>query len=145
MKTSVTAETDEREQIAETRAAFGSALQRGDAAAASGHYTEGAKLLAPSSEPIRGRTEIEAFWKAGVEAGLSEIELEALAVESRDRIVFETGRYALRVRPADGSTVVDRGTYVLVHERQEDGRWRRALEMLNPETGPGHDHGARPG
>jgi hypothetical protein len=32
--------------------------------------------------------------------------------------------------------VVDSGTYVLVHERQDDGTWRRAVEMFSPSEPP---------
>lgn len=122
--------------IGETRAAFVAALKDGDAKAASHVYADEARLLAPSAELIQGREAIEAFWRAGLEAGISEVELEALELERQGRLAYEIGRYALRLEPTDGGTVVDRGKYVLVHERQPDGSWRRAVEMFNPEGPP---------
>lgn len=120
--------------IDESRAAFVAALQAGDARAASAVYTADAQLLPPSTELVEGRPAIEAFWQAGIDAGLSAVELEQLKLECDGRFAYEIGRYALRLRPADGESVVDRGKYVLVHARQDDGSWRWAVEMFNPDA-----------
>ena len=122
--------------IAAMRAAFVDALARGDAAAAAAVYTETARLLPPESEPMEGRPAIEAFWRAGIESGIAEVELEARELDQRDGLAYEIGRYALRLRAADGGTIVDRGKYVLVHRRQPDGTWRRAVEMFSPDGQP---------
>jgi uncharacterized protein (TIGR02246 family) len=123
------------EAIAESRAAFVAALKDGDARGASAVYAEDAKMLAPSAELLYGREAIEAFWGAGVQAGISDVELDAIELERDDALAYEIGRYALRVHAADG-TVVDRGKYVLVHQRQADGSWRRAVEMFSPDAAP---------
>jgi ketosteroid isomerase-like protein len=122
--------------IAGARAAFLAALRRGDAEAASAVYTDGARLLAPSAELFEGRAAIAAFWRAGLEAGISAVELEALELERNGSVAYEIGRYALRLQPAEGGTVVDRGKYALVHERQDDGSWLRAVEAFNPDAPP---------
>ena len=122
--------------IAETRAAFVAALNLGDATAASAVYADDARLLAPSAELMQGRDAIEAFWRAGVAAGVSEVELETLSLERRDGHAYEIGRYALRLQPGGEAAVVDRGKYVLVHELQIDGRWRWVVEMFNPDGPP---------
>jgi ketosteroid isomerase-like protein len=122
--------------IAETRAVFVGALNNGDAKAAAHVYAEEARLVAPSGEPITGRESIEAFWRAGLEAGMCDVELEALELERRGRVAYEIGRYSLRLEPAEGGTVIDRGKYVLVHERQKDGSWQWAVEMFNPDAPP---------
>jgi uncharacterized protein (TIGR02246 family) len=119
--------------FAETRAAFLAALAAGDAKAAASVYAEDARLLAPGAEPMRGRDTIEAFWRAGLEAGLAALAFEPSEVEGGERLAYELGRYELRLRPAEGGTVVERGRYLLVHARREDGAWRRAVEMLNPD------------
>lgn len=125
---------EEQGAIAATRAAFIAALRDGDAAAAAAVYADDATLLPPSAEPLKGREAITAFWRAGVEAGISEVELDALELEREERLAYEIGRYALRLQPADSGTVVDRGRYVLVHARQADGTWRRAVEMFSPDA-----------
>jgi ketosteroid isomerase-like protein len=122
--------------IATTRAAFVEALARGDATAAAAVYTDRARLLPPAAEAMEGRDAIEAFWKAGIESGVSEVELETMAFDSRGSLAYEIGRYALRLRDVNGGTVVDCGKYVLVHQRQLDGTWRRAVEMFSPDMPP---------
>jgi uncharacterized protein (TIGR02246 family) len=122
--------------IARTRADFVVALRGGDAAAASAVYADDAQLLAPSAEVFAGRDAIAAFWQAGLEAGIAEVELEELTLTGGESIAWEVGRYTLRLEPADEKPVVDRGKYLLVHEKQQDGSWRRAVEMFNPDAPP---------
>ena len=105
-------------------------------------YAEGARLLAPSAEVFEGREAIAAFWRAGIESGIKHVELESLEVEERGDLAHEIGRYLLRLEPAEGDVVLDRGKYLLVHERQQDGSWRWAVEMFNPEATPGPNPGA---
>ena len=121
--------------IAKARADFVAALQCGDVAAASAVYAEDAQLLAPSAELFEGREAIAAFWQAGLEAGIAGVELEELRLQRSEGVAWEVGEYALRLEPADGAAVVDRGKYLLVHERQDDGSWRWAVEMFNPQEG----------
>ena len=122
--------------IRDTRAAFVAALRAGDAFAASAVYAEQARLLPPSAELLHGRAAIEAFWRAGIDAGISDAELKPLSLERFDGVAYEIGRYTLRLRGDDGNVVVDRGKYLLVHERQHDRSWRWAAEMFSPEGPP---------
>jgi ketosteroid isomerase-like protein len=130
-------ETDDDVTRAGSRArgTFIDAISRGDAVEASSLYTDDARLLAPAAPPIRGRLAIERYWRTGVEAGVHDVELELVAIEARDRIAYELGRYAIAV-DGEGRDVVDRGDYLLVHERQDDGSWRWSVEMFNPDAPP---------
>jgi ketosteroid isomerase-like protein len=121
------------EAIARGRAAFVAALNAGRSADAAMLYAEDARLLAPSAEVIEGRDAIEAFWRAGLQSGLAEIQLDQLELDPRDGVAYEIGRYTLRFAPSEGGPVVDRGNYLLVHRRQADGGWRRAIETFNPD------------
>ncbi len=114
------------------RAAFRAAIALGDAAGASALYAANARLVAPAVEPMRGRSAVEAFWRAGIDAGICEVELDPIEQEHGDSIACEVGRYLLRVRPSEGPAVVERGHYVVILGRATDGSWLRALEMLNP-------------
>ena len=122
------------EALAESRAAFLAALREGDAEAAAELYAPGAWLLPPEARPIEGLEAIAAFWRAGLEAGMTSLELETDAIGGGERFAYELGRYRLRLEPADGDDVVDRGSYLLVHAQQPDGSWRRAVEMLRSEA-----------
>jgi ketosteroid isomerase-like protein len=89
---------------------------------------------------IAGRQAIEEFWCAGIEVGITQAEFETAEVHRQNGLAYEIGHYALRLE-ADGGDVVDRGKYVLVHERQEDGSWLGAVEMFNPDDAPGPARG----
>jgi uncharacterized protein (TIGR02246 family) len=121
------------DQISATRSTFVEALERGDAEAAAAVYSDDARLLAPSAELLEGRAAICAFWRAGLDAGVSHVELDPVQLERVDGLAYEIGRYALLLEPPGGATVVDRGKYVLVHALQRDGSWRRAVEMFSPD------------
>jgi uncharacterized protein (TIGR02246 family) len=120
--------------LAESRAAFVAALARADAAAACAVYTDDARLLAPSAEVIHGREAIERFWQAGIDSGVTAVALDVLEVARGIGLAYEIGRYALWLD--SGGDEAERGAYVLVHERQTDGSWRRAVEMFNPQRPP---------
>lgn len=128
--------------ISATRTAFVVALTGGDARAAAACYTDTARLVAPSADLMEGRAAIEAFWKAGLEAGISRVELEPFEVERRGGLAYEIGRYALQLTALDGGTVIDRGSYLLVLARQGDGSWERAVEMFSPAAPPARTVGA---
>lgn len=124
---------DSDSDIREAQASFLAALDRRDAKGAAAAYSVDAQLLPPFAEVMAGRDAIEAFWQAGLDTGLAGVEFESLKLERTDQIAYEVGRYAMHVCPAEGESVADRGTYVLVHQRQDDGTWRRAVEMFGPE------------
>jgi uncharacterized protein (TIGR02246 family) len=119
--------------IREAQASFLAALDRRDAKEAAAVYAPDARLLPPFADAMVGRDAIEAFWQAGLDTGLASVEFESLKLARSDRIAYEVGRYAMHLRPEEGESVADRGTYVLVHERQPDGSWRRVVEMFGPE------------
>jgi ketosteroid isomerase-like protein len=102
-----------------------------------------AQTVRAAADCMEGREAITAFWKAGIESGISAVDLEPREIERRDGLAYEIGRYALRLRTADGGTVIDRGNYLLVHERQPDGTWQRAVEMFSPCAPPARSRGAR--
>jgi ketosteroid isomerase-like protein len=120
-------------ELAAAREVFTHALRTGDAEGVSAAYADEAKLLAPSTELVEGRPEIEAFWRAGIESGIAEFTLEPTVVEEREGIAYEIGTYRLALGTGE-NRVVDEGRYALVHERAPDGSWQRTVEMFNPNT-----------
>jgi len=113
--------------------ALAAALERGDAAAAAALYAEEASLVAAAAEVLRGRAQIEEFWRTGIRLGLSRIDLSPLERRrSGDAVEIEIGRYAL-VLDGDGGARRERGMYVALRLRERDGVWRRALDVFNPE------------
>jgi ketosteroid isomerase-like protein len=119
----------------ELRRAFMDALGRRDARAAADVYAAEARILLPASRPMDGRAAIEAFWRAGLESGMSSLDLFPDFLEGEREFACEIGRYVLHAEPRDETAVVEEGRYLIVHRQEPDGAWRRALEILEPATG----------
>ena len=116
-----------------SRRTFVAALGRGDPAAAAEVYCADGRLLLPSTGPLDGRPAIEAFWRAGLDAGMSAIELLPQSVNVDRTFACEVGTYILRSTPRDEASVTEHGRYLIVHRVEPDGAWRRALEVYAPE------------
>lgn len=115
---------------------FVDAIRGGDSAAAASAYASDACLVAPSADLIEGRDRIASFWRAGLEAGIRTVDRIPSRIDGHGSVAFEIGRYAMRLRPAGGGSVVDRGSYLLVHKRGPDGHWSWALETFTPDGVP---------
>ena len=59
---------------------------------------------------------------------LSGVELEQTETQVVGELAIEIGRYVLA---ADGGQ--EHGKYLVLHRREADGAWRRAVEVYNPE------------
>jgi uncharacterized protein (TIGR02246 family) len=108
--------------------AFTAALARGDAASAASLYAADGALLTADAELLRGREEIGSYWREGIALGLRHLELDQVEVRELGDAAVELGRYVLVVDDAS-----ERGRYVVVHRREADGAWRRAVEVYNAE------------
>ncbi|HVM07019.1 MAG TPA: SgcJ/EcaC family oxidoreductase [Acidimicrobiales bacterium] len=129
----------ERAAIEANNARFSSALERGEAAAMADCYTGDGLLLPPGLPAVSGRDAIEAFWRAGIEAGVHAVKLETLSLEAWGDAAVEVGRATVTIEAPDGTVIADVGKYVVVHRRQEDGSWRWAVDIFNsdaPEPAP---------
>jgi ketosteroid isomerase-like protein len=120
--------------VREATFALADALARGDAVAAAQLYVDDGKLLSPSAELISGRLDIEAYWRAGIAFGLAGIELDAEDLEVVDGVAIEIGRYVLAVEGDGDASVRDSGKYLVLHRRDGDGAWRRAVDVFNPDV-----------
>lgn len=93
---------DVRSAIEAVNAEFSAAFNRGDAAAVAGLYTEDGSLLPPGENIVSGRSNIEANWKAGVDAGLSNLQLKASEVEAHGPLAYEVGEFSFEMPGSDG-------------------------------------------
>jgi ketosteroid isomerase-like protein len=123
-------ETKVRTEIDASNERFLEELARGDATAAATAYAEGAILLPPSGEIIRGRKAIESFWRSGIEIGVR-TDLETLERADADRFVYEVGRYRMLFQRAEDGPKLERGAYLLLYRQEPDGSWLRAVDMFN--------------
>lgn len=124
------------DELAEGRRRFEARIRDGRVRPACAVYAENARLLVPSADPIYGRRAIASYWQAGLDSGMTAIDLAEIEIGRRDGFTYEIGHYAMRLQPADAEPVVDRGTYLFIFEPRGDGRWVRQLEVLTPDGRP---------
>jgi uncharacterized protein (TIGR02246 family) len=117
--------------VAQSNRRFADAAARGDARAMASVYTDDADFLPPNAEALKGQAAIERFWQGGIEMGIRGVEHETLRLEQADGLAYEIGRYTLSFAPEGDAPVTDLARYVLVHSRQPDGSWLRAVEIFN--------------
>lgn len=102
------------------------AVAQGDWDTVAGHYAEDAYLDPPDTPPVRGRDQIRNYFVSTL-ASVSGFELEPRSVEGEGNLAYVRGRWSLSARMPDAegdtTTVEDRGSYVVVRRRQDDGRW----------------------
>src|SRR5205814_9185055 len=109
-----TREAKVRTEIDASNERFLEELARGDATAAATAYAEGAILLPPSGEIIRGRKAIESFWRSGIEIGVR-TDLETLERDAAHPFVYEVGRYRMLFQRAEDGLKCERCTYLLLY------------------------------
>jgi ketosteroid isomerase-like protein len=116
--------------------AFADAIARGDATAAAAVYADDAKLLPPGSDALAGRPAAERFWRRRIQAAVCGLELETLDLEQHGDTAYEIGHYLLASAVTDTEATVDRGKYVVIHKRQQDGSWKWAVNIFNSNASP---------
>lgn len=111
-------------------------FRQGDAVGKADLYTEDGMMLPPGSDFVKGRQAIAAFWQAGMESGLTDLDLEIVEVERHDDTAIEVGEFMLR---GEGNQVVDQGKYIAIWKHVEDGSWKIHRGIFNsslPPEGP---------
>jgi ketosteroid isomerase-like protein len=123
-----------RTDIDAVNATFVQGMEKGDAATVASVYGAGARLLPPGSDVLTGPA-IEQYWQEALDSGMSGGALETVSFEEHGDVAIEEGTYAVQV----GGAVVERGKYVVVHRRQDDGSWKWDRDIWNssqPEAAP---------
>ena len=119
-------------EITANNARFDAAVADGDPARVAALYTEQARLLPPGAEAIRGRQEIENYWKATFEGlGIRASKLMTVEVEEHGDLAYEVGSFSLRLQPSGEPESTVTGKYVVIHRRQSDGSWLWGVDCFN--------------
>ena len=110
---------------------FGEAVRQRDGAAIGALYTDDATLMPPNSAMIKGRPAIEAFWKGGLDMGIKEAVLTTIDVLDMGDLVFEIGKYALKIQPSGHPVIEDSGKYTVLWKKQPAGTWKLHVDIWN--------------
>jgi len=120
-----------REAIDETNRRFVEAFSHGDMEGVASVYSEDAVLLPPDAAMVRGRTAIKDFWQGVREMGVKEAALETVEVQHEGTTAYEIGAYTLNIQTPGAEQSTQRGKYVVVWKRQNDGSWNWAIDIWN--------------
>jgi uncharacterized protein (TIGR02246 family) len=111
--------------------AFHDGVADQDAAALADLYADDGRFLPPNMEPCEGRAAIQAAMQGLLDAGARSLDIEPLDVREAGDLTIEYGSYELGIEPPGAERITDVGTYVVVHETQDDGATKIVLDIFN--------------
>ena len=111
--------------------AFEKAANNKDAATVANFYTDDATLMPPGSPAIKGRQNIQQFWKSFFDAGASDGKLNVGEVNSLGDTAYELGTFEANMPTGQGKTTRTQGKYVVIWKRQTDGNIKMAVDIFN--------------
>lgn len=120
-----------RDDIEAALVTFAAAFNRGDDAGVVAHYAEDGAILPPDSARVDGRTNIQAFWKGAIDAGLADLTLKAVEVGGSGDIAFEVGEVSYSAPDKTGARSTATGKYIVVWKKGTDGVWRLYRDIWN--------------
>jgi uncharacterized protein (TIGR02246 family) len=108
--------------------AWEAAFNAKDIAKVASMYTDDAVVMPPNHEAVRGRANIEAFFKEMDTAKLTLTPFESAISGST---AYEAGTYQMSITPKTGEPGTDKGKYVVILKRGSDGQWRLSHDIFN--------------
>jgi ketosteroid isomerase-like protein len=100
-------------------------------------YATDALVLRPNLPPVRGTSAIREFFFSALDAGLGDIEMHALRVELVGDIAYEVGRCKMLVPTASGKRREERGKYVVLFAKQQNGEWKAVVDTWSTDLNLG--------
>jgi uncharacterized protein (TIGR02246 family) len=91
-------------------------------------YVPDALVLRSNCAPVRGAVAVREFFYGALDAGLGEVEIEPLRVEVVGDLAYEAGRCKALIPSATGKRREERGKYLWVCARQNNGEWKLAAD-----------------
>ena len=127
------------------RSAIESASDRWVAAAQAGnwdevasHYSENAVIMPPNAATAEGRTAVRDLLASF--PPLQAIDFNQVHVDGSGDLAYVHGTYTMTFAMPDGATMEDRGKYIEIWERQDDGQWRITRDIFNSDMPAAAEH-----
>jgi uncharacterized protein (TIGR02246 family) len=113
---------------------FMAAFNAKDAARLASFYTEDASLMPPNQPLVKGRPNIEAYWRGAFEQGVANLQLKPVESAISGAMGFEAGTATVTVK-TPGGVIKDTSKYVVVFRRTDTG-WKMAYDIYNSDAPP---------
>jgi len=124
----VAARADDKSEIEKLNARFAELFNQGDAAGVAAMYAEDAVVLPPGAGIVKGKSDIQAFWKKAAET-LGDVKLITVDVKPLGGTAArETGYFSLRTKGSPSQEVT--GKYVVVWEKV-GAEWKLSTDIWN--------------
>jgi uncharacterized protein (TIGR02246 family) len=98
-------------------------------------YATDALVMRPNIPPVRGRSAIREFLVGALEAGLGDVEMEAVRVEVLGDVAYQAGRCKMLVPVVVGKRREERGKYVIVFAKETSGQWKAVVDCWSSDLG----------
>ena len=126
-----------RQAIEAANTRFVDAINRGDTVGMYADYASDAVLMMTGSPALRGRVAItQTLNQMMTQATLKDARFHIDDVLLGGDLAVETGRYEWTVVPKEGKPVPDKGKYVVVWQRQDDGSLKIIRDIANSDGAP---------
>jgi ketosteroid isomerase-like protein len=122
------------EELSQMNRDFAKALNNKDSVAAANLYTEDATLLPPDEAPVSGRVNIRKYWEGAIAGGAFDVSVATTSTGSNGDLGYEVGRFQMSIKQPDGKITVERGKYIELLKRGEDGIWKSTHGIWNADT-----------
>lgn len=107
-----------------------------DAAKVASFYADAATVMPPNAPAIHGRQDIEAFFKGGIDGGITNFQLTPAESAAGGSQAFEAGSYSMTISAPNGApALTDRGKYVMIL-RRTGGTWKIVYDIFNSDLPP---------
>ncbi len=124
------------EELSQMNRDFAAALNNKDAAAAANCYTEDATVLPPNEATVSGKANIQKYWEGALAAGAFDVAVASITTGSNGDLGYEIGRFSMSTRDSTGKVTTERGKYIELLKRGDDGKWKSIHGIWNADTLP---------
>ncbi len=120
-----------RAAIEQANQAFMDASLKADAGPVGALLTDDTLLLPPGGPIIRGKKEVEDYWRATwAVLKISDFKMKILDLSGEAGFVHEVGSYTLKFQ-IRGKENLDEGKYVVVWRQLAGGAWKKFIDIWN--------------
>ena len=123
---------NDREKIDEVTRRFAERMLKGDVAGTAQLYTTDAVLMPPNHPNVSGQSAIADY--LGTFPKVARFSASNDDIDGCDDIAYVRGRYEMTLEPEGGEPINDRGAYLEIRRRQDDGSWLITVDMFNSDV-----------